>query len=91
LVRPWAAMRLERKHRDKRRKDWQEVKVEIMTEIIAAKVAQHDDVRECLLKTGNKEIIENSPWDSFWGIGKEGKGQNTSGKILMRVREELRK
>lgn len=86
---PWAAMQIERQHRTKRRTDWQDVKVGIMTELVRAKVQQNEDVRVCLLKTGTKQIIENSPWDMFWGIGKDGTGQNHMGKILMLIREEL--
>lgn len=61
-----------------------------MTELARAKAAQNEDVREMLLKTGTKRIVENSPWDDFWGIGPNGDGQNQVGKILMQVRDELK-
>ena len=61
-----------------------------MTEIVRAKVQRNEDVKEMLLGTGNKSIIENSPADDFWGVGKDGTGQNQMGKILMKVREEIR-
>jgi len=86
---PWVAMQLAKKHKSKRRADWDEVKVGIMTELARAKVAQNTDVRDCLLATGDRQIIENSPWDTEWGCGEDGKGQNRMGKILMQVREEL--
>jgi len=86
---PWAALQIGRKHKDKRRRDWGTVKVGIMTELVRAKVAQNEDVRICLLKTGGKKIVENSPWNSFWGSGQNGNGQNHMGRILMLVREEL--
>jgi predicted NAD-dependent protein-ADP-ribosyltransferase YbiA (DUF1768 family) len=35
--------------------------------------------------------VENSPIDYFWGCGAEKTGQNYLGKILMSVREEIRK
>jgi predicted NAD-dependent protein-ADP-ribosyltransferase YbiA (DUF1768 family) len=35
-------------------------------------------------------LIENSPKDSYWGIGKNKDGQNWLGKFLMKLREELR-
>lgn len=60
-----------------------------MTELLRAKVEQNEDVRECLLKTDKKQLIENSPWDSFWGCGPDGKGQNWSGKILMEIKGKL--
>src|SRR5206468_3526335 len=83
---PWAAMRIERKYRDRRRSDWAEVKEGIMLDIVRVKTSQNEDVRACLLATGDKKIVENSPWDSFWGCGEDGKGRNAMGKILMRIR-----
>jgi ribA/ribD-fused uncharacterized protein len=87
---PWAAMKIDRQHASKRRKDWDNVKVDIMTEIVIAKVTQNEDVRIRLLKTGEKQIFENSPWDRFWGRGEDGTGQNNMGKILMNIREKLK-
>lgn len=86
---PWAAMQIERKHGDKRRKDWQDVKVDTMLRLIRAKVAQNKDVADCLLATASKRIVENSPWDMFWGCGVGGKGQNQMGQILEKIRAEL--
>ena len=60
-----------------------------MEEILRAKTEQHEDVRDVLKKTGKRTIIENSPVDSFWGIGHDGKGQNVVGKIWMKIRDEL--
>lgn len=85
---PWAAMQIERKNKASRRAEWQEVKLAVMEELVRAKVAQNDDVRERLLSTGTKNIYENSPWDDFWGYA-DGKGRNNMGKILMRIRREL--
>jgi ribA/ribD-fused uncharacterized protein len=44
-----------------------------------------------LLSTGNQLIVENSPVDYYWGCGADGSGKNMLGKILMEVREILRK
>jgi len=41
------------------------------------------------LATGNNDIVEDNPNDSFWGNGKDGKGENQMGKILMIIRSEL--
>lgn len=60
-----------------------------MTEIVRGKVTQNVDVRTCLLATGSKKIVENSPWDSFWGCGADGNGENQMGKILMQLRGEF--
>lgn len=87
---PWAAMQIERANKSKRRPDWQKVKVGIMEELVRAKIEQNEDVKACLIRTGNKQIIENSPWDSFWGVGKDGHGKNMMGKILTEIRDKLR-
>jgi predicted NAD-dependent protein-ADP-ribosyltransferase YbiA (DUF1768 family) len=42
------------------------------------------------LATGDEEIIENSPIDSYWGCGADGQGKNMLGKILMETRDILR-
>lgn len=84
---PWAAMRVDRAHKQQRRTDWDEVKVGIMHELLEAKLAQNDDVRAKLEQTGSKTIVENSPWDSFWGCGPDKTGQNTVGKLWMELRE----
>ena len=64
-------------------------KVGIMEEILRVKADQHEKVRKTLKKTGDKEIVENSPTDSFWGIGPKKDGQNILGKLWMKVREDL--
>lgn len=86
---PWATYQIARQSGSLARKDWHTIKLSIMEEIIRAKAQQNDDVREQLMKTGNREIIENSPWDEFWGCGKSGKGLNHLGKLWMKVRSEF--
>lgn len=72
-----------------RRPDWDEVKVDIMREILRAKVQQHEYVRKKLLDTGTRELVENSWRDDFWGWGPNRDGQNMLGKLWMEVRAEL--
>lgn len=88
---PWAAMQIERQYKTERRKDWEDIKLGVMAELLRAMVAQNDDVRECLLATGNKSLVKNSPFDEYWGSGRAGKGGNQMGKLFMQIREELRK
>ncbi|KAH0489638.1 hypothetical protein TgHK011_010057 [Trichoderma gracile] len=56
-------------------------------------------LRETLLSTGERELVEASPFDAVWGIGlkaadadgnREAWGLNLLGKALMDVRERLR-
>jgi len=70
---------------------WAEEKVERMEEIVRAKLEQHEKVKSLLLETEEKEIIENSPKDYFWGIGEDGTGENNLGKLWMKLRDEVRK
>ncbi|MGB4967268.1 MAG: NADAR family protein [Candidatus Saccharimonadales bacterium] len=88
---PAAAMAVDRNEgKDKRRSDWDSVKVSSMRSLLRAKFMQNEDARTCLLKTGHKQIVENSPFDSFWGCGSDKSGENTMGILLMELREELR-
>jgi ribA/ribD-fused uncharacterized protein len=72
------------------RPDWERVKVSIMGRIVARKFKDNPRLMEMLLATGNAPIEEDSPWDSFWGTGRDGNGRNEMGKILTRLRKELR-
>ena len=69
---------------------WDLKKVDAMRDILRAKVAQHEYVRRKLLATGDRELIENSWRDDFWGWGPNRDGQNMLGKLWMEVRAELR-
>lgn len=73
-----------------RRQDWDAVKVGIMGALIRAKADQHEYVKRKLLATGDRELVENSWRDDFWGWGPNRDGKNMLGKLWMQVREELR-
>lgn len=72
-----------------RRPDWDAVKVGIMREILRAKVEQHEYVRRKLLATGERELVEDSWRDAFWGWGPNQDGRNELGKLWMEIRAEL--
>lgn len=84
------AFKLAEKFRDKRRPDWDSVKVDIMREILREKANQHEYVRRKLLATGDRELIEDSWRDDFWGWGPNKDGQNMLGRLWMEIREEIR-
>lgn len=73
------------------RRDWESVKDDIMRRAVLAKFEAHADIRQVLLDTGDEPIIENAPSDYYWGCGADGTGKNRLGKILMDVRDLLRK
>lgn len=85
-----AAFKLAEYHRAFRRPDWDDVKVDVMRNILRAKVAQHEYVRRKLIATGERELVENSWRDSFWGWGPNRDGRNVLGKLWMEIRAELR-
>jgi ribA/ribD-fused uncharacterized protein len=72
-----------------RRADWDDVKVGIMRDILRAKAQQHEYVRRKLLATGDRELVEDSWRDDFWGWGANRDGQNMLGKLWMEVRAEF--
>ena len=73
------------------RKDWEEVKDDIMRRAVLEKFKTNKDAKEILLSTGDEEIIEKTTNDYYWGCGEKGTGKNMLGKILMETREILRK
>ena len=51
---------------------------------------KHWPIRRKLLATGDRELIEDSWRDDFWGWGPNRDGQNMLGKLWMEIRSELR-
>jgi N-glycosidase YbiA len=75
-------------YRTARDPDWGHKKVAVVEEILRAKLA-HPEAREALRKSGDEDIVEDSPTDYFWGVGADGTGQNVLGKLWMKLREEM--
>ena len=71
------------------RKDWSEVKLEVMRAAIRAKVDAHPAAAALLRSTGDAEVVEDSPHDAVWGVGPNGDGTNLLGKTFMALREEM--
>ena len=87
---PMVAATLGRDRKRKIRRDWESVKVGIMSFAVLAKFTQHEELRTLLLSTGDAKIVERTDEDAFWGDGGDGGGKNMLGQILMNVRESLR-
>lgn len=86
---PRDAAGLAKKHKKNIRKDWDRLKATVMTRGVYIKCRTHRDVANALLATGDKQIIESSQYDYYWGCGRDGRGKNTYGKILMDIRGKL--
>ncbi len=77
-------------NKDKQRKDWDDVKLVVMEKLLRCKLEQNPYVKKKLLLTGDLTICEDSPKDSFWGIGPNRNGRNELGKLWMKLRDELK-
>jgi len=87
---PVIAKNLADKHRDRMRADWDAIKDAVMYRAVRRKFELHAELRDLLLATGDEEIAESAPNDYYWGVGREGSGENKLGKIIERIRAELR-
>ena len=80
--------------------DWQRIAPNIMKEGLRQKFQHNPTLKEALLQTGKKTLVEASPTDSFWAIGcamygkkieqKSKWGRNMLGTLLMEVRDSLK-
>lgn len=84
------AFRYAREQAEYIRSDWNDRRVEFMLDILRSKADQHEYIRRKLDQTGDKELVENSWRDDFWGWGANRDGQNMLGKLWMKVRAEQR-
>lgn len=80
--------------------EWSKVSRKFVYAANYAKFTQHPDLYKILMATGNKEIVEASPYDRIWGIGlgandpraqdkSQWQGLNWLGECIMKVREDL--
>jgi len=72
------------------RADWPQMRDEVMYRANAAKFAQHPTLRARLMATEDEELVLKTIYHKHFGDGGDGSGQNMLGKILMRIRRELR-
>ncbi len=78
------------------REDWKTINLKLMYELVLQKFSNYDNLKKHLLDTGDEILEEGNYWhDNFYGncycpkcVDIEGK--NHLGKILMKVREELK-
>ena len=61
-----------------------------MREGLRLKFKTHHDLREKLLATRDKKLIEHTFKDRYWADGGDGSGKNRLGVLLMELRAELR-
>lgn len=69
------------------RDNWDNLRHFVMIDGVVAKFTQNKKLLKLLLSTKGKILRENSPRDSYWGIGKDKNGKNMLGKTLMCLRD----
>jgi hypothetical protein len=88
---PGKAKRIAKENRKDIRGDWLEINHTVMLQALRAKFGAHEDLRLRLLATGDAILVEFAPWgDTYWGVDSTLNGENHLGKLLMRVRSEIR-
>ena len=79
---------------------WESNRFDIVVAANMAKFSTHSELKDYLLNTGDRILVEASPVDSIWGIGLAEddpacenpnlwKGSNLLGFALMAVRDQL--
>lgn len=86
---PEQAAKLGRSRFKRIRRDWKKVRFTVMTRAVYIRCRSHEEIAELLLNTGDKRLVENSAYDYYWGCGRDRRGENHYGKVLMNVREKL--
>jgi ribA/ribD-fused uncharacterized protein len=80
---------------------WSKYREEAMYKAVRLKFLSDSKLMNQLLDTGDKILVEGTPMDPIWGVmikwdddrildEKNWKGQNLLGKVLMRVRNDLK-
>lgn len=73
------------------REDWEDIKNDVMLDLLREKF-KDPELAKLLLDTGDEILVEGNWWnDRYWGVDlKTGEGENVLGRMLMRVRLDLR-
>ena len=81
--------------------EWNINKIDIVLEGNILKFSQNEELKNFLIETGDKILVEASPYDKIWGIGLDEnnpdaknpykwKGENLLGFTLMEVRDIIK-
>ena len=80
--------------------EWKKVCTDVMAEGVRLKFVTNQELKNKLLQTGSKNLIEANPRDTYRGVGKglydkklgnkNEWGRNELGKILMQLRSGLK-
>lgn len=93
---------LGRKVKNFNESEWNKHKFDIIVKGNLLKFSQNEEIKAELISSGDKILVEASPYDKIYGVGlkwnndlildeRNWKGENLLGKALMQVREILKK
>ena len=69
--------------------EWKEKRLSVMDEIVRCKLNQHTYIKQMLIESKDKYIVEMNDDDGFWGWGHDHNGENHLGHIWMKLRSEI--
>ena len=72
----------------RKRKDWEKIRTTAMTRATYIKCRTYPDIAKTLTDTGDIKILEVSLYDYFWGCGRDLRGTNAFGEMLMDIRKK---
>ena len=70
--------------------NWRDLRAVFMTRAVYTRCKTYPDLARHLMNTGSKKLMENSQYDYYWGCGRDRRGTNMYGQVLMNVRDKLR-
>jgi ribA/ribD-fused uncharacterized protein len=73
----------------RKRSDFKQVRTTLMTRAVYTQAKTYSSIEQRILETGSRKLVENSQFDYYWGCGRDHRGENHYGKILMNVRSKL--
>ena len=88
---PKEASNIGRDRNNKRIDNFKNIKNDVMFNGILEKFRQNRDIAYKLIETRNNDIAEATIDEYYWGIGKDRSGQNNIGKILVKVRDRIKR
>lgn len=81
---------LAKKYKHQRHENWNEVKEELLFDIMKIKFTTIPEMSHKLLATNNAVLIKSVPDDPFWGVLPDGTGENMMGEMIMNIRTFLK-
>ena len=80
---------------------WDRIRFQVVRRGVRAKFQQTAELRDVLMSTGDRILVEAAPRDKIWGVGmaaddpdiidsSQWRGTNLLGQVLMQVRSDLR-